>query len=210
MGEDSSPEKFSLSLENQGRFGDTSTEAQVSKAKVIVHKGERYREAGEYITKKYKSKESRDTNFAHWQFLKKHGFPVPLTVRPRGDDELLVTDLTQGGKKLLFSVNSVQGGGYNSIHLANREILKDQLRQIAEKADSLHIGISADAPFLLIDESGNGEILLGDFGAGVAITPEELKTYDYMGTPEAMKLFWNLVNSNFTEGSYFSVVDSLY
>lgn len=214
MSEDSSPEKFSLSIDNKDLMSDSSNEATVNRVGVVVGKGERQRYAGEYISKKYRSKELRDKNYSHYLFLKENGFPVPLTMRPQGDDELLVTDLTIGGEKFVYSTNTIAEGEQidylRGVHITNRDELKHQLQTIAKRADRLGIGISTDAPFLLVDKKGQGEIILGDLGAGIMTDSEEMKEFVFENNRESMSSFWKSINAAFTEGSYFPIDDPLY
>jgi hypothetical protein len=62
----------------------------------------------------------------------------------------------------------------------------------------------------VIDQQGNGNILIGDFG-GIFISAEEKQTdTGYKDTKEASVGFWNIINSNFTEGARFTPYDPLY
>ncbi|OGD82996.1 hypothetical protein A2572_02175 [Candidatus Collierbacteria bacterium RIFOXYD1_FULL_40_9] len=101
--------------------------------------------------------------------LKKIEIPVINTMRiinvPEDENRrLLVTDLTENGRKIVISATTIDV--YDSFELSNLVEVNNQLSDIFQKLNlnSVRLG-SYDVPFLIIDkETKEGKIILGDLG----------------------------------------------
>lgn len=161
-----------------------------------------------FIIKTYKNKEGRDQNLANYLLLKKAGFPVPTTVRPVNDTELLVTDLTRNEKREIYSTRISENTAPHSL-LKNRRELKNNLRQIVKLARQKGIFLTADSFFLVLDENQKGEIIIGDFG-GIYTDQTRFQEHGHASTKEAVSQWWESLNGYFVGDAYFPINDPLY
>lgn len=134
-----------------------STEGTIHKVNIVLLRGERKIALGPYVVKRFKyglrhSVPLIDMFVDNHCLLKKNGFPVAETVRrTKGENAVLITDLSCGGKKTVFSVNEIYLGIVaDSVNLiSNVDELWCNLLEIAQKAEQLNIGISPDIYLLL-------------------------------------------------------------
>ncbi len=104
-----------------------------------------------------------------YNFLKTNGFPVPPTYRISKEGELrvLMTDMTEQGKKLIVDAGDK--------HLEDGQVknwaeIETQLKNIVSLAMTHNVMLEFDAYSLSVDkETGEGKVFLVDLGAGVII-----------------------------------------
>ncbi len=148
-----------------------TAEADIHKVLVNLNKGDKTRSRN-FVSKRFRQEillgeRSIDKYIENYVFLKTHGFPVPTTVRHvEGKNELLVTDLSQGGNKIVFSQNEI-GTKYQSPVINNMAELQEELSRLGRKADELGIRVGADAYFFVVDQSNQAKIVMADLGMGV-------------------------------------------
>lgn len=111
-----------------------------------------------------------------YQWLKKRGFPVVPTFRVNEEsEEILMTDVTQNGEKIIIdSGNTLKDTG---LTIQNLEELKKQVAKLSTRAffEGEGLFLHSDAFSILVDKEGFGELMLLDFGTNSYFLGEELK-----------------------------------
>jgi len=140
--------------------------------------------------------------------LKRLGFPVVNTMRmvdtpPGYYERIIMTDLTEGGKKMVLSSASYLDDEPQIENISNGNEVGIQLSEIYQKLNQEGVQICHhDVFFLVIDkETRKGEIVLGDvsrviFSDDPEFSPrdDEIEANNY----ENMKDFVDLVNRSLT------------
>ncbi|MBP6913253.1 MAG: hypothetical protein KBC00_01435 [Candidatus Levybacteria bacterium] len=187
------------------RYIGSGNEARYVTRELILVKNGRERTVGEFA--------ERDTKYARaWEFyvpdeyikhylqLKKADLPVPLTIRQvEGSNKIIITDLTEGGKKCVFSTNDIHNKtiDFEAI-VKNKQSVKTQLIEISQKADRAGFNIYEDTYFFILDANGNTKVILGDLGVGV--TKKTNNFFDYHASErEARRLFNKLAHKGMVE-----------
>jgi len=144
-----------------------SSESVNSYTKIKVVRNEKEREAGLFVHKQFMDHESMASFLNNNTILKESGFPVPPTVREIvGKNELLITDLTEGGKHIVFSVNEIQDNAVDiPFRISNLSQVEDEILRLGKKADEKGFVILEDAYFIVVDKQTKlARVVLGDLG----------------------------------------------
>ena len=151
------------------------------KGKVTLKSGERSRDAGHFFRKEMFDREDVELFLLHHKILKAKGFPVLPTLRKLSDDSLLMTDLSEGGKKIVFSVNELMTANPPKIKLTNLESISTQLQAIVERASENGFLFLRNVYFIVVDkQTGEGLVTLGSYSSNIFCTEEELiKSKEY-------------------------------
>ncbi|MDO8452746.1 MAG: hypothetical protein Q7S79_03255 [bacterium] len=174
-----------------------STESENAKVSpTVVFRG-RERSAGRFVIKRFRhevlwGKNLKEGFLKNYEFLKDKGFPVPLTVRGvDGKNEVLVTDLSNGGEYEVFSQNEMM---YHPERIPSRienlEEVKQKILDLADKADALDLAFGGDVYFFIVDKKGNAEVVLGDLGINVG--PRGVGTQQDFSRERALALLEHL------------------
>jgi hypothetical protein len=197
--------KSNVFLEDAGiNIGD-GNEAKYTAQRLILIKNGRERNAGEFAERDPKYTRVwefyvPDEYIKHYLELKQAGLPVPLTVRKvEGSRKIIITDLTEGGKKLVFSINEMHEKKLDfEKAIKNKKNVKKQLIEISQKADRAGFNIYEDTYFFIVDPDGNAKVILGDLGVGV--TKKTSRVFDYHASErEARRLYNKLAHKGIVE-----------
>jgi hypothetical protein len=193
--------------EGEQEIGTPSSESKktYSAAVTVIGQGGKERPAGPFVFKELHSLETVEKHLKHFRFLKEHGFPVPATMRRiKGENRLMITDLSEGGGKRVVSLNNINAGEVAIAEsLQNLSEIKEQLKQVAKKADNLGILIAPDAYFLILDATNKGKLVIGDLG-GIMIDKSDIPPYyGYQNSFEAAEGFYRTIASCFSGGNPF-------
>jgi len=149
-------------------------------SEVQITRGAKERAAGNYVLKNYSQDVPAIKDAMKADELRRSGIPVPNTVRytetDAGEAKLLITDLTEGGQKLVWSINNTQDEK-EQLALTVEQItrLRNQIDGIAVNAAKNSYFINTDAYFVITDGEDT-RVVVGDFGMGVVKDPE--RTYE--------------------------------
>ncbi|MBI3397230.1 hypothetical protein HY045_02020 [Candidatus Woesebacteria bacterium] len=105
----------------------------------------------------------------NYQLFKRNDFPLPNTVRRiKGENAVIMTDLTQCGERIVFSVNEIEQKVINPVSLiSNLEEVYSELIRLAEMADKINIVLGQDVYSIVIGEYKNASVVLVDLGIGI-------------------------------------------
>lgn len=136
---------------------------------VKLHLGKKSKEAGSMFLKTLGNTDvpwdsySPEDTIEKYYWLKKHGLPVPPTMRlDQKLGQFIMTDLTQGGKYHI--IDKHRGPIKGSIK--NSEDVENQIREIARQAYANGNGVylDYDAYTIVIDDLGIGKAFVVDIG----------------------------------------------
>lgn len=141
--------------------------------------------------------------------LKKMGFPVTNTMRiietaSGKPKRMLMTDLTEGGKKSIYTSSSFYDE-INNFSLNNPDEVNNQLLEIYKLCLGNGVEIDhEDVFFLVVDNnSGRGEIVLGDISRiKIHDDPKEKRTFQDVEAYgyQKMQTFIDLINKRIDSG----------
>lgn len=104
-----------------------------------------------------------------YNYLKRNGFPVPPTYRvsKEGSLKILMTDMTEGGRKMVYDIHSDSLPPENVVNWSD---VKKQLSNIVSLAYKNKVRINGDAYALVLDPvAKSSRVVLLDLGAGIGI-----------------------------------------
>ncbi|PIS20757.1 hypothetical protein COT52_01915 [candidate division WWE3 bacterium CG08_land_8_20_14_0_20_43_13] len=156
---------------NIRRLAAISEGEETKKSKVFLssEKAGNTREVGTFIKKEFTSMQRALNEAMKADRMRKVGLPVPNTIRYFEDDEgkpsLLISDLSVSGEKQVWSINNNQQE--LALSQDERDFVEERVKKIGLEAAKKGFMINADAYFIVKDGQ-NIEIVIGDFGIGVA------------------------------------------
>lgn len=139
------------------------------------------RSAGRFVKRQYANSEHALSDAIKADELRAVGIPVPPTVRYSEDEGgqpyLLISDLTEGGKNKVWSMNN-SDQELQELALAESDLedIDRQLLDISNQATRGNFTINADAYFIVQKPNRVPEVLVGDFGIGVAKSEKDEET----------------------------------
>lgn len=157
-----------------GQLNVMSTEAKALSFVEVEVKGlKKSRRAGRYFLKEFEELEFLDKSLSNYHKLYELGFPViPTYRRLQNEKKILMTDLTENGKYLVFSFNEIHEGTVKpNTLIKNFADVRLQLAAIVQKAATADCFIQRAAYFVRVDSSGKAHILIGDVGRDVCFEP---------------------------------------
>ncbi|HMS22352.1 MAG TPA: hypothetical protein PKA38_01185 [Candidatus Levybacteria bacterium] len=197
--------KSEVFLRGNGTYIGSGNEARYIIQELVLIKNGRERNAGKFAERDPKYARAweffvSDDYVKHYLELKQADLPVPLTVRQiEGTRSIIVTDLTEGNKKLVFSMNEIfeKKVDFEEV-IKNKQNVKKQLIEISQKADRAGFNIYEDTYFFIVDSEGNANVILGDLGLGV--TKKTSRIFDYHASErEARQLYNKLAHKGVVE-----------
>lgn len=108
-------------------------------------------------------------------WLKERGFPVVPTLMIGWDkEEVLMTDVTEGGKNIIIDKqNTLAKAG---IKIVNLEKLKEEVIEVSERAFREGILLNIDAFSVVVSPDGLGRLMLIDIGTRTYFVTEGMKS----------------------------------
>ncbi len=148
------------------------TEGKKGYVDVHLTKAEKLRYAGSYVRREFSNEGDAYRYTMKAMDLKKIGLPITPTVRLLADEyskpAVLITDLSEGGKYKVWSMNNrveeLDGFRLTPDDLENIGL---QLDKIGKLAAENYYYLNTDAYFLVEQESGVPKVYVGDLGIGV-------------------------------------------
>lgn len=108
-------------------------------------------------------------------WLKDRGFPVvPTLMIGRDTEEVLMTDVTEGGKNIFIDKQKtlVKAG----VKLVNLEELKEEAVRVSERAFNEGLLLNIDAFSVVVSPDGVGKLMLVDIGTRTYFVTEKMKS----------------------------------
>lgn len=167
---------------------ENNSEGKIFRADVSVCLGSDMRRVGGMIIKAVSPNilpEARDRVawpeevMKKYLWLKQHGLPVVPTLRVDiENNRILMTDITEGGKKILIDKHRKR---LEKTVINNRDYLKEELLSTAERAFACGNGVflDFDAYSIVVNEHGLGKVYLLDLG----LLSERLRNFQSISQP---------------------------